>query len=453
MELVEGPTLADRIAQGRIPVEEALPIARQIAEALEAAHAQGIIHRDLKPANIKVTAEGTVKVLDFGLAKALDAVGAAAADSTISPSPSPHLTQAGVILGTTAYMSPEQARGNAVDARTDVWSFGCVLFEMLTARRAFKGDDVTDTIVAVMSREPDWGAFPPAAASIRPLIAWCLKKDVRARLQSIGDARIQIDHLIAGRSLHGEEQRPAAQPSSRWPLPVATVVSAGLIAAVGLWTLKAPAQSPLPLPMRFEVVSTPAPSLVTQSAVRNIAISPDGRHIVYRTGIGTAGADPAGTGPGQLIVRAIDRLDARPLARIADPQQPFISPDSQWIGFFGDAGLQKVAITGGSAVTICQIQGGGPRGAAWDDDDSIVFATIASGILRVSANGGTPARLTGPDQAKGERNHLDPSLLPGGRGVLFTIIPTDTTAPPQVAVLDLKGGLQKTLILNGSQAQ
>ena len=310
MELVEGPTLADRIAQGSLPVEEALPIARQMAEALEAAHAQGIIHRDLKPTNIKVRPDGTVKVLDFGSAKALDAVGAAAADSTISPSPSPHLTQAGVILGTTAYMSPEQARGNAVDARTDVWSFGCVLFEMLTARRAFKGDDVTDTIVAVMSREPDWGAIPPAAASIRPLIAWCLKKDVRARLQNIGDARIQIDHLIAGRSLHGEEQRPAAQPSSRWPLPVATVVSAGLIAAVGLWTLKAPAQSPLPLPMRFEVVSTPAPSLVTQSAVRNIAISPDGRHMVYRTGIGTAGADPAGTGPGQSDC-ACDRSSRR----------------------------------------------------------------------------------------------------------------------------------------------
>jgi len=446
MELIEGPTLADRIAQGRIPFEEALPIVRQIAEALEAAHAQGIIHRDLKPSNIKVSAAGTVKVLDFGLAKALDPIEDSNSEIADSPTVSAQMTSSGVILGTAAYMSPEQARGKPVDTRADIWAFGCVLFEMLTARRAFRGDDVADLLVAVVTKEPDWQALPRAASGARSLIAWCLTKELRTRLQDVGDARIQIERLIAGRPIDSEPGSSPAQPRSRWPLAFGTVAVAGLIAAIVSSNLTAPAPV-RGLPARFEIVSTPAPFLVSQAAERHIAISPDGRHIVYR-----AAAAAIGAGLAQLVVRPIDRLNGRSLAGITDPQEPFVSPDSQWIGFFDTASLRKVAIGGGPAVVICQTQGGA-RGAAWGEDGTIVFATTAGGIAKVSAGGGDQTVLTTPDAARGERNHWHPSLLPRGRGVLFTVISINAAEPPQVAVLDLKTGTQKKLITDGSQAQ
>ena len=223
MELVEGPTLADRIAHGAIPIDEALPIARQIAEALEAAHELGIIHRDLKPANIKVRADGTVKVLDFGLAKALDPAGSAEQPTLpILRRCRCRRRQAGVILGTAAYMAPEQARGKAVDKRADIWAFGCVLFEMLTGTRAFRGDDVTDTIVAVVSKEPDWQALPAAASAVRPLLARCLKKERKQRLQAIGDARIEIEELVSGRASDAAAIHAQAGSPSRRVAPVMT---------------------------------------------------------------------------------------------------------------------------------------------------------------------------------------------------------------------------------------
>ena len=273
LELVEGPTLADRIACGALPIEEALPIAKQIAEALEAAHDLGIIHRDLKPANVKVRADGTVKVLDFGLAKALDPAGATNSAAANSPTLSMQATAAGVILGTAAYMAPEQARGRAVDKRADIWAFGCVLFEMLTGRRAFQGEDITDTIVAVVSKEPDWTALPASASDVRPLLGRCLKKDRKQRLQSIGDARVQIEDFISGASEEpATTRRIGAPPSTRGtPAAIAALAAVAATAALATWALTRPAP-PDPLQLsRFEIVPPSGQSL-SPGSDRDIAI-------------------------------------------------------------------------------------------------------------------------------------------------------------------------------------
>ena len=265
MELVEGPTLADRIAQGAIPLDEALPIARQIAEALEAAHDLGIIHRDLKPANIKIRADGTVKVLDFGLAKALDPAGSArAATLPILRRCRCRRTAAGVILGTAAYMAPEQARGKAVDRRADIWAFGCVLYEMLTGKRPFLGDDVTDTIVAVVSKEPDWNALAGAASDVRPLLMRCLKKDRRQRLQAIGDARIQIEELISGTADEAMATRATAAMPSRRAAPgvIAALAVGAALAALATWALTRPMPTVPLTPSRFEIVPPATQALV-----------------------------------------------------------------------------------------------------------------------------------------------------------------------------------------------
>jgi Tol biopolymer transport system component len=446
MELVAGDDLAQRIARGPIPLDEALPIAKQIAEALEAAHEQGIIHRDLKPANIKIRTDGTVKVLDFGLAKAMDPAGSPSANATTSPTISMHATQAGMILGTAAYMAPEQARGRVVDTRADIWAFGCVLYEMVTGIRAFNGDEQTDTIVAVLSKDPDWRALPATAIGVRPLVARCLKKHVKQRLQAIGDARIHVEELIDGTSANGAAVRaPAATLSRRVALAAIVVLaSCAVLGALAMWGMTRPAPQARVRPSRFEIVPPLAQSLALQGADRDIVISPDGQYIVYRADAGRA----------QLVVRAIDRLDAHPVADITNARQPFFSPDSQWIGFFDGAGLKKAPITGGSAITIWKNYVV-PRGASWGDDNSIVFASTdaSSGLLRVPASGGEPTELTRPDAAKGERNHWYPSLLPGGRWVLFTIRALNPAEPPQVAVLDMKTGQRKTLIRGGSQAE
>jgi hypothetical protein len=445
MELVEGPTLADRIAAGAIPLEEALPIARQIAEALEAAHEKGIIHRDLKPANIKVRADATVKVLDFGLAKAFEPSGSSSPNVTASPTISIYATKASVILGTAAYMAPEQARGRVVDTRADIWAFGCVLYEMVTGTRAFNSDDVTDTIVAVVSKEPDWQALPAAASRLRPLLARCLRKHAKQRLQAIGDARIQIEELISTSEGVAATGAPVTAPSRRVaPAATAALVAGVLMGALLMWALTRPAPPNRMLTSRFEIVPPPAQSLAMQGADRDIAISPDGQYIVYRADAGLA----------QLVVRAIDRLEAHPLPEITNARLPFFSADSRWIAFFDGAGLKKVPITGGSAITILK-KYIVPRGASWGDDNSIVFATndTSSGLLRVPASGGAPTVLTRPDAANGEKNHWRPSLLPGGRGVLFTITALNPEEPAQVAVLDMKTGKRKTLIRGGSQAE
>ena len=460
MELVEGPTLADRIAAGAISLEEALPIARQIAEALEAAHEKGIIHRDLKPANIKVRTDGTVKVLDFGLAKAFDPTGSPSSNATMSPTISLRATQAGVILGTAAYMSPEQAKGKPVDKRADLWSFGCVLFEMLTGRRPFVGETISDVLAKIIERDPDWNALPAKTPrSVRTLLRRCLEKDPRRRLDSGAVARLEIEEASNTPATNGISVGDVNQDvhPARWPLwaPVAVAVLAAVVGAIATWTVTRPALAPSPIVSRFAITLPPAQPLAFSINDRDVAISADGTRLVYTAG------DQA-----QLMVRAFDQLDAVPLTGIANARAPFLSPDGRWIGFFDrlDEGfttgpvvqrgaLRKVSTSGGPPIAIWQMTGAS-RGASWGPDDSIVFATsdLSTGLLRVAASGGEPEVLTRPDAAKGERDHYFPSVLPGARGVLFTITAGDV-ADRQVAVLDLKTGQRRTLIRSGSQAE
>jgi Tol biopolymer transport system component len=444
MELVEGPTLADWIATGARPIDETLKVAAQIADALAAAHEKGIVHRDLKPANVKITPDGVVKVLDFGLAKA------AGGESTPDLSQSPTLagvTRDGIILGTAPYMSPEQAKGRPVDKRTDLWAFGAVLYELLTGRRAFTGEGVSDTLAHVLMTEPDWTALPAnTPASIRRLLRRCLEKDRKRRLADAADARLEIDDALASPTV--ETAAPADMPSRRVaPVPIAFALASGaLIAALATWAVTRPAPQALVPPSRFAIVPPPAQSLAISFFFRDLALSPDGRYLVYRAGGTTMG--------GPLMVRAMDALDAQPLAGITTARNPFFSPDSRWIGFFDNDELKKVSVTGGPAITISRLTGPGPRGASWGDDNTIVFATNdpKTGLLRVSADGGEPTVLTTPDAGQHEGDHLFPSVLPGGRGVLFTIT-AGQAENTQVAVLDLKTGQRKTLLRGGSAGE
>ena len=444
MELVEGEDLSQRIARGAVPIDEALPIAKQIAEALEAAHEQNIIHRDLKPANIKVRPDGTVKVLDFGLAKALDPSAASSPEAMNSPTiTSPGLTIRGVILGTAAYMAPEQAKGKPVDRRADVWAFGAVLYEMLTGRRLFTGEDATDIIAAVVSREPDWSALPASTpASIRTLLRRCLEKDRKRRLDSASAVGLELDDA---RTLPATFEPATPVPRSVVPVALAFVIGGALAVAVASWAVTRPAPPTAAPLVRFTVTPPLAlrPRLTRQATVRNFAAAPDGSFLVY------GAADR-----GQLVVRWFDRLDAVPLAGISTASMPFVSPDSRWIGFVqDDLTLKKVAATGGTPVTLARLPVW-PRGASWVDDDTIIIGTnsLTTGLLRVSAGGGQPTVLTMPDRAHGEGGHVSPSGLPGGRAVLFTIA---AAAPEnaQIALLDLQTGQRTTLLGGGRDAQ
>jgi eukaryotic-like serine/threonine-protein kinase len=464
MELVEGPTLADRIERGAVPVEEALAIAKQIADALETAHEQAIIHRDLKPANVKVRMDGTVKVLDFGLAKALEQGAATSAPGWAGRVPElPTITAAmsgtGIIVGTAAYMSPEQAKGKPVDKRADLWSFGCVFFEMLTGNRPFEGETISDVLAKIIEREPDWTALPAKTPqSIRTLLRRCLEKDPRRRLDSAAVARLEIDDALTAPATSGLSPSAVNRGTqSRWP-PWATVAASVFAAGIGAfatWTVTRPSETAPAPASRFTITLPPALPIAYSINDRDIALSADGTQLAY-----TAGDQS------QLMVRALDRLDAVPLTGIANARGPFLSPDGRWIGFFDqlDEGLttgpvvqrgtlKKVSTSGGPPIAISAVKGVS-RGASWGSDDSIVFATSdpSTGLLRVPASGGEPEVLTKPDSSRGEFDHYFPSVLPGGRGVLFTIT-AGTVADRQIVVLDLKTGKRKTLIRSGSQAE
>ena len=477
MELVDGETLADRLAHvGRVPqsgpaglpIDEALAVARQVADALQAAHEKGIIHRDLKPANIALTADGQVKVLDFGLAKALETASVAGSkDPAYMASASPTLslaaTQAGVILGTAAYMAPEQARGKATDKRADIWAFGCVLYEMLSGRRAFEGEDASETMAFVMVREPDWAALPSdVPAAIRLLLRRCLEKDRRKRVADIAAALFVLDEATGLAATDDAVRVPRGGPADaagsagaihadpayvrsirRRALLIgaaAVVVTAAIVGAAVWWTTR-PAS---PSVSRTTITTSGATALTVNNADRDIAITPDGSRIVYR-------------GTNQLLVRALDQLEPDVLSGLGAPRGVFISPDGQWIGFFdGGTPLKKVAITGGPPVTLMSGDGSaGPRGATWGPDGTIVFATsaVATGLQRVSAAGGEPTVLTTPDRERGESDHLWPEFLPGGQAVLFTVTAVGGGLDnAQIAVLDLQSGTSKVLIRGGSHA-
>ncbi len=465
MELVEGLTLDDRIAADAVPLDEAIGIAGQIADALEAAHDRGIIHRDLKPANVMIRPDGLVKVLDFGLAKALDPTDPQGiADQANSPTiTSPAMTMRGVILGTAAYMAPEQAKGRPVDRRADIWACGCVLYEMLTARRAFEGEDTTETIAAVVSKDPDWTALPPSTpTSIRRLLQRMLVKNPKQRIDSAAVLRLELAEAAAALKDGVTARDPSrdAGAGRRWAL--LPMVATGLLAAIGAslatWAAIPRPATPTAAPTRFGIALAPAHALAVSINDRDLAISADGQRLVF-----TAGADA------QIMVREFEQLAARPLSGITDARAPFLSPDGRWVGFFSrleetlntgpvSAGsLRKASLTGGPAVVVCQLTGAS-RGASWAPDDTILFATNdpSTGLFRVAAGGGEPTVLTTPDAAKGELDHHYPVMLPGGNAVLFTIF-TMTRAGAErrreIAVLDLRTGEHRTVVRDGAQAE
>ena len=401
MELVEGPTLADRIARGAIPIDEALPMATQIAEALEAAHEQGIIHRDLKPANIKVREDGTVKVLDFGLAKALDPTSGAAEDAMTSPGPGVRATEAGVILGTAAYMSPEQARGRPVDKRTDIWAFGCVLYEMLTGRPVFAGKTMSDLLAAVLTTDPDWTTLPEETpAPIRKLLRRCLEKDRKRRLDSAADARLEIDDVLAappGEASVVTRPRPTWQ---KWSIAAAVLIVL-IIGAAAAVTIR---RQPAAYPMHFAI---PVIGEVSQ-----LALSSDGRLLAFVTPDET-------TGKNILSVQAIGQQQATPLAGTEGASYPFWSPDAAYVGFFANGNLMKVRSSGGPAQTIVAVTRSA-RGASWGSKNIIVYSRIAGGPLwRVNADGSGASVLTDRLLTPDERSHRWPMFLPDGDRFLF----------------------------------
>ena len=403
LELVEGPTLADRIKKGPIPVDEALPIAKQIAEALEAAHEAGVIHRDLKPANIKVRDDGTVKVLDFGLAKALDTT--PEGDPSQSPTLTAAATQMGVIMGTAAYMSPEQARGKPVDKRADIWAFGAVFFEMLTGQMAFSGGDLTDTIAAVIRSEPPWDALPDnIAPRLNRILRVCLQKERSHRVRDIGDVQLAIEGAFEANA----EASAVADTSRRtrerliW---VVAVTAASLVTGAIVWSLRS--GSP-PAPVEYVSVPLP-PGVIVPDENVPIALSPDGRHLVY------AGSSDSGS---QLYHRPLDQRAAVPIPGTDNARFPFFSPDGQWIGFKkGRDLLQKVALAGGEPVTICELWTGTVTGGvAWGPDDQIWIGS-SSGLHVVPAAGGIPRPLVA--LADGEIGHGWPRPLRNGNGAVW----------------------------------
>jgi eukaryotic-like serine/threonine-protein kinase len=446
MELVDGPTLALRIDEGPLPLEEAFEIARQIAEALEAAHDRGIVHRDLKPANVKVRPDGIVKVLDFGLAKALDPFDPqGVSDQANSPTiTSPAMTMRGVILGTAAYMSPEQAKGRPVDRRADIWACGCVLYEMLTGRRAFEGEDTTETIAAVVTKEPDWTALPPLTpASIRRLLQRLLVKNPKQRVDSAAVVRLELADTTAALK-GGTSERDAFTGSGArrpWPMPVltATALLAGIGASLLTWAALPGPTRPAPAPVTRFALTLPSTQPLAQSFnASDIALSPRGAHLAYTVGLQS-----------QLVVRALDQLDAAALEGVTGARAPFFSPDGLWIGYFDQGGeLRRVSVAGGRPIAISKVDGTS-RGASWGADDVIVFATSNSrGLLSVPAAGGTPTMLAAV--TTGELAYFFPVVLPEGQGLIYTVVSDDGGS--SIAMLD-RGGQRAALLGNASQAE
>ena len=363
MELVEGPTLADRIGRGPMPIDEALPIAKQIAEALEAAHEQGIIHRDLKPANITVRSDGTVKVLDFGLAKALDPAGARSPETANSPTiTSPAMTAMGVILGTAGYMSPEQARGKPVDRRADVWAFGCVLYEMLTGRRVFTGEGVSDTIAAVLRAEVDWTPLPPAVSPVlRTYLQRCLSKEPQQRIGDMQTMRLALEGALDITVLSRAQDPQPANLRRTGALTLAAALTGAVVTGVAVWF----AVRPDPPRLTRLVLPTDGAAAFTPGVVsRDLIVTSHGDRVIYRAG-------------DQLMVRALDAVQPTALTVVGTPSGLFGSPDGQWIGFSSGGWLRKVATTGGASVAVTAVDSGF-RGATWSASGTIVFATASS---------------------------------------------------------------------------
>jgi Tol biopolymer transport system component len=440
MEFVEGDDLSQRIARGAIPIDEALPIAKQIAEALEAAHEQGIIHRDLKPANIKVREDGTVKVLDFGLAKAMEPAAGSSPGASMSPTLSLHATMAGVILGTAAYMSPEQARGKTVDKRADIWAFGAVLYEMLTGKRAFEDEDVSMTLSKVLQREPDFDALPPTVpARVSQALRVCLRKDPKQRVGDIRDVRLALEGAFETTVPGTAAPTPATQPRPLWRRALAVVVTAVVVFALtagAMWRLRPSIPAPV---MRFAIAIPDGQQL--SSTTQSIAVSPEGTHIVYSANR-------------RLYLRSLSDLEVKPItADGGNALNPVFSPDGRSIAYWeqSDRTLKRIAISGGAAVTLCQADF--PYGMSWNGD-TILLGQGNKGVMRVSGNGGKPETVA--TVKTGELAH-GPQLLPDGQTLLFTLA-TGSAVDPQwdrarIVAESMTSHERRTVIDGGSDAR
>jgi Tol biopolymer transport system component/predicted Ser/Thr protein kinase len=462
MELVEGQTLEEQLKDGPLPVEDALRIALQIAEALEAAHEKGIVHRDLKPANVMLTGDGVVKVLDFGLAKAFSGDPNQASPAH-SPALSVAMTQQGLILGTAGYMSPEQASGQATDQRADIWAFGVVLFEMLTALPLFSGESVPHILADILRTEPDWNRLPKHLhPRLKLLLDRCLKKKVRDRYHSIADVRVDIEEILKDpqgviANVASASKRP---PTWRLALPViAAAVLTGLIVGLGVWGVmrsSAPgadsAQTTETLTRRYLLGLGPTETLGNTGLLAHLALSRDGHRLLY-----TARVD----GRAQLYLRQLDQLEARPIPETAGAYHPFFSPEGEWAAFFTDetdAKLKKIAIRGGASQTLANTPAYSGGGSWMTREDSIVYVTQDSaggrGLFKIRATGGEPELLL---QSNNQEGYVTPEVLPGDQAVLLAVRPGvgggGNAREGSIAVLSLATGELKTLIEGGYRPQ
>ena len=441
MELVPGETLAERVAKGPVPVEEALEVCRQIAEGVEAAHEKGVIHRDLKPANVKVTPEGKVKILDFGLAKAFEAE-VPVTDISQSPTLTEEMTRAGVILGTAAYMSPEQAKGEAVDKRADIFAFGCVLYELLTGKRTFSGKTITETLGAIIHKEPDWKALPNTTPwRIQELLRRCLTKDARDRLRHIATVRIEVKLALYEPTAESPTGAASAvQPRRRlWAMALGLVVLGAVVAGLAVWLLIQPS-SPEQTSNRFVITPSP-PARLTNGNGREVAISPDGEHLVYQANAG---------GENRLYLRSLNDFVDRAIPGTEGAHTMFFSPDSESMAFHTQGLLKKISLTGGSPITVCQAPTTWTSGA-WGPDDTIIF-NIGNSLHRVSASGGEPEPLVALNRDVTEVAHLSPQFLPGGESILYTLVVEGGTQY-HLKTMSLETGEQRTVLENARQAQ
>ncbi len=432
LELVEGETLADKVARGPLPLEEAVEIGRQIAEGMESAHEKGIIHRDLKPANVKITAEGKVKILDFGLAKALKEKAMQALAVTSGT------TEPGVILGTAAYMSPEQARGGPVDGRTDIWSFGCVLYEMLTGRRAFQGETVSDTIALILNQEPDWRHLPSnVAPNLRRVLERCLCRNLHRRMHDISDVRIDLEEALNS-PVERDLQRIRTSRKMSNLLVFGACLAFVVLGAAILWRLW-PSRSAQPA---LERMSIPLHSAgLTLTNPPSLAISRDGRTLVF----------PARTGEDQrLYVRRMDELEPRPLKGTENATNPFLSPKGEWVGYASvHKGIWKVPVLGGAPQPIASFNKEFVfNGACWDEQDRILFSGgwTMPGLWSVPGEGGTPQPILRPPEESGTVWYIWPDLLPENRGVVFTICREGNAS---IAAFSFQTREVRTLIASG----